>query len=149
MASSALDDRAHRPRVQGQRRRASATTGRIVDSYTNIHAVKLFAHHDREIAYAKEAIETTRQTFAREMRLFTIMDVALTILNGLLIVAVVGWAVWLWAGDAATVGTVAAATALTLRLNAMTGWIMWAVSSFFRSLGVVAEGMETITEPIT
>jgi ATP-binding cassette subfamily B multidrug efflux pump len=47
------------------------------------------------------------------------------------------------------VGTVAAATALTLRLNAMTGWIMWAVSSFFRSLGVVAEGMETITDPIT
>jgi ABC-type multidrug transport system fused ATPase/permease subunit len=61
----------------------SATTGRIVDSYTNIHAVKLFAHHDREIAYAKEAIETTRRTFAREMRLFTIMDVALTMLNGL------------------------------------------------------------------
>jgi ATP-binding cassette subfamily B multidrug efflux pump len=127
----------------------SATTGRIVDSYTNIHAVKLFAHHDREIEYAREAIENTRRTFAWEMRLFTIMDFVLTILNGLLIVAVVGWAVWLWAGDAATVGTVAAATALTLRLNAMTGWIMWAVSSFFRSLGVVAEGMETITDPIT
>jgi ATP-binding cassette subfamily B multidrug efflux pump len=31
------------------------------------------------------------------------------------------------------VGVVAAATALTLRLNAMTGWIMWALSSFFRS----------------
>jgi ATP-binding cassette subfamily B multidrug efflux pump len=149
-ASAALDDRADRSRVEGQRRRAlRATTGRIVDSYTNIHAVKLFAHHDREIEYAKEAIETTRRTFAKEMRLFTIMDIVLTILNGLLIVAVVGWAVWLWAGDAATVGTVAAATALTLRLNAMTGWIMWAVSSFFRSLGVVAEGMETITDPIT
>jgi ATP-binding cassette subfamily B multidrug efflux pump len=77
------------------------------------------------------------------------MDVTLTVLNGILIVAVVGWGVWLWAGGAATVGTVAAATALTLRLNAMTGWIMWAVSSFFRSLGVVAEGMETITHPIT
>jgi ATP-binding cassette subfamily B multidrug efflux pump len=64
-------------------------------------------------------------------------------------VAVVGWAVWLWAGDAATVGVVAAATALTLRLNAMTGWIMWAVSTLFRSLGVVAEGMETITDPVT
>jgi ATP-binding cassette subfamily B multidrug efflux pump len=30
----------------------------------------------------------------------------------------------------------------------MTGWIMWAVSTFFRSLGVVAEGMETIAQPI-
>ena len=126
----------------------SMTTGRVVDSYTNIHSVKLFAHHDREIDYAKEAIEQTRQTFAREMRLFTIMDIALTALNGFLIVAVVGWAIWLWSIGAASVGAVAAATALTLRLNAMTGWIMWAVSTLFRSLGVVAEGMETITDPV-
>ena len=126
----------------------SMTTGRVVDSYTNIHSVKLFAHHDREIDYAKEAIEETRQTFAREMRLFTIMDVVLVALNGFLIVAVVGWAIWLWSVGAASVGAVAAATALTLRLNAMTGWIMWAVSTLFRSLGVVSEGMETITDPV-
>jgi len=37
---------------------------------------------------------------------------------------------------------------LTLRLNGMTGWIMWALSSFFRQLGVVSEGMETIAQPI-
>jgi ATP-binding cassette subfamily B multidrug efflux pump len=126
----------------------SMTTGRVVDSYSNIHSVKLFAHHDREIDYAKEAIEKTRDTFAREMRLYTIMDIVLTALNGFLIVTVVGWAIWLWAGGVASVGVVAAATALTLRLNAMTGWIMWAVSTLFRSLGVVAEGMETITEPV-
>jgi ATP-binding cassette subfamily B multidrug efflux pump len=126
----------------------SMTTGRVVDSYTNIHSVKLFAHHDREIEYAKEAIEETRATFAREMRLYTIMDVVLTTLNGFLVVAVVGWSIWLWGQGAASVGAVAAATALTLRLNGMTAWIMWAVSNLFRSLGVVAEGMETITEPI-
>lgn len=127
----------------------SEVTGRVVDSYTNIHAVKLFAHHDSEIDYAHEAIEKTRQTFAREMRIFTTMDLMLVVINGFLIVGVVGWAVLLWRTGGATVGTVAAATALTLRLNAMTGWIMWAVSTFFRSLGIVAEGMETIAQPIT
>lgn len=126
----------------------SMTTGRVVDSYTNIHSVKLFAHHDGEVQFAKEAIEQTRQTFAREMRIFTVMDVMLVTLNGLLIVGVVGWAIWLWAQGSASVGAVAAATALTLRLNAMTGWIMWALSTFFRSLGVVSEGMETIAQPI-
>ena len=30
----------------------------------------------------------------------------------------------------------------------MTGWIMWELSSFFRELGVVAEGMETIAQPL-
>jgi len=127
----------------------SMTTGRVVDSYTNIHSVKLFAHHDSEINYAKDAIEHTRRTFAAEMRIYTTMDVMLTALNGFLVVAVVGWAVWLWIQGTASVGIVAAATALTLRLNAMTGWIMWALSTFFRSLGVVAEGMETIAQPIT
>ena len=127
----------------------SKVTGRVVDSYTNIHSVKLFAHHDRELDYAREAIEESRLTFGAEMRLYTIMDVALVGLNGLLIVGIVGWALALWMQGAATVGVVAAATALTLRLNAMTGWIMWALSTFFRSLGVVAEGMETIAQPIT
>ncbi len=127
----------------------SEVTGRVVDSYTNIHSVKMFAHGDAEMAYAKDAIENTRKTFQYEMRLFTIMDVALVTLNGLLIVAVVGWAFALWMQGEASVGAVAAATALTLRLNAMTGWIMWALTSFFRQLGVVAEGMQTIAQPIT
>ena len=127
----------------------SQVTGRVVDSYTNIHSVKLFAHHDSELIYAREAIENTRQTFAAEMRLFSIMDVVLVTLNGLLIVGVVGWALALWIQGAATVGAVAAASALTLRLNAMTGWIMWAVSNFFQNLGIISEGMETIAQPIT
>lgn len=126
----------------------SEVTGRVVDAYTNIHSVKLFAHHDSEMAYAKDAIERTRRTFAKEMRIYTIMDISLVAVNGILIVGVVGWAIALWMSGTATVGTVAAATALTLRLNAMTGWIMWAVSSLLRSLGVVAEGMETIAQPI-
>lgn len=127
----------------------SEVTGRVVDSYTNIHAVKMFAHHDLEIEYAREAIERTRTTFQKEMRIYTIMDVSLVTLNGMLIVGVVGWAIALWTLGNASVGVIAAATALTLRLNAMTGWIMWALSSFFRNLGIVAEGMETIAQPIT
>ncbi|MGR3273011.1 ABC transporter ATP-binding protein [Thalassococcus profundi] len=127
----------------------SEVTGRVVDSYTNIHSVKMFAHHDRELDYAREAMSRTRVTFQREMRLFTIMDVTLVLLNGLLIVGVVGLAVAFWMTGSATVGVVAAATALTLRLNAMTGWLMWALTSFFRELGVVAEGMETIAQPVT
>ena len=126
----------------------SAVTGRVVDSYTNIHSVKMFAHDEQELDYAREAIEETRRTFQIEMRIFTIMDAVLVTLNGLLIVGVVGWAIALWMQGSASVGVVAAATALTLRLNAMTGWIMWALTSFFRQLGVVAEGMETIAQPI-
>ncbi|CAM4016683.1 ABC transporter ATP-binding protein [Palleronia rufa] len=126
----------------------SLVTGRVVDSYTNIHAVKLFAHHDRELEFGREAIETARTTFQREMRLYTVMDVTLALLGSLLMVGIVGWAIALWYAGSASVGVVATATALAMRLNGMTGWVMWAISSFFRNLGVVAEGMETIAQPI-
>ena len=126
----------------------SAVTGRVVDAYTNIHSVKLSAHHDRELAYAKQSIEAARGRFLTEMRIVTKMDITLTVLNGFLIVAVTGWAMALWYMGQASVGTVAATTALVLRLNNMTYWIMWATSNLVQSLGVVAEGMETITHPI-
>jgi ATP-binding cassette subfamily B multidrug efflux pump len=120
----------------------------VVDSYSNIHSVKMFAHHDTELTYAREAIEKTRRTFQTEMRIYTIMDATLVSLNGLLIVSTVGWGIFLWMQGLASVGVIAAASALTLRLNGMSGWIMWALTTFFRQLGVVAEGMETIAQPI-
>ncbi len=126
----------------------SAITGRVVDSYTNIHAVKMFAHHDKEIDYAKEAIEEARQTFMKEMRIVTTMDFSLTFLNGAMIVSVAGLAVWLWTQGQTTEGMVAGALAMVLRLNNMTYWIMWAMTNLVQNLGVVAEGMETITEPV-
>ncbi|MEM6886620.1 MAG: ABC transporter ATP-binding protein [Pseudomonadota bacterium] len=136
------------PASQAASNARSEVTGRVVDAYTNIHSVKMFAHHELELDYAKDAIEHARETLQKEMRIFTTMDIVLVILNGVLIISVVGWALALWVQDTASVGMVAAATALTLRLNAMTGWIMWALTSFFRELGVVSEGMETIAQPI-
>ena len=127
----------------------SAVTGRVVDAYSNIHSVKLSGHFERERDYAREAIEVARQAVAKEMRIITKMDVTLTVLNGFLIVAVIGWALALWHQGAASVGTVAATAALVLRLNNMTYWIMWSTTNLFENLGVVREGMETITYPIT
>ncbi|WP_374642934.1 ABC transporter ATP-binding protein [Tabrizicola sp.] len=127
----------------------SAVTGRVVDSYTNIHSVKLFAHQDAELDYAREAIETSRRTFQTEMRIVTKMDVALTFLNGLMILGVGGLALWFWVQGTASVGVVAAALALVLRINSMTYWIMWASTNLVQNLGTLAEGMETIAQPIT
>ena len=127
----------------------SAVTGRVVDSYTNIHSVKLFAHRETELDYAREAIERARQTFQAEMRIVTKMDVALTFINGLMILGVGGLALWFWVQGSASVGVVAAAVALVLRINSMTYWIMWASTNLVQNLGTLAEGMETIAQPVT
>ena len=127
----------------------SELNGRVVDSYTNVQSVKMFADETDELDYAKEAIENTRETVKKEMRIYTSMDAILVFLNGFLIVGVIGWGILLWSNGQATAGIVAASSALVLRINSMTAWIMWAVTTYFRELGIVSEGMKTIAQPIT
>lgn len=126
----------------------SVFTGRIVDGYTNIHSVKMFAHNDLEDSYVRESAVDVQRAKMAEMRVMLGLDSLTVLLNGLLVVAVVGFAIWLWSGDLASIGAVTAASALVLRLNAMSGWIMWAVGHLFQSIGIVKEGMETIAQPI-
>ena len=123
-------------------------TGRVVDSYTNIYLVKMFVHHDIEINYAKKVIEKARETFQQKMQLYTCMEISLGVQNGFLIIGIVSCAVRPWIQSVADIGLIAVATALTLRMNAVSGWIIFAVSNFYRNLGVVAEGMQIITQPI-
>ncbi len=123
----------------------SAMTGRIVDSYTNIQTVKLFAHSDREDAYAREAVENTYTTFQAQMRLHSLMDVLLLLINTALIAGVCGMGLWLWSRGEVSVGAVAASTAIMLRISAMTNWIMWSLAQLFQNIGVAMEGFETIS----
>ena len=119
--------------------------GRIVDSYTNILTVKLFAHAVREDAYARAALEEQVAAWQQSLRLVTIMDLVLYSLNGLLMVSASGVAIWLWAHDLVSVGAIAAVTGLVLRIIGMSGWILWVVAGIFENIGVVQEGMETIS----
>ena len=49
----------------------ATVTGRIVDSYTNIQTVKLFAHLEREDDHAREALANHTAAFRRQTRLIT------------------------------------------------------------------------------
>ena len=126
----------------------STLAGRIVDSYTNIQTVKLFAHAEREEEYAREAMEDFRWVFARQTRLYTWLTVWLAALSVVLIGGVVGYGVHLWSLGAITVGPIAAAAALVMRLNGMVDWIMWSLSMLFQNIGTVQEGMETVSQPL-
>jgi len=126
----------------------SVLAGRIVDSYTNIQTVKLFAHAEREDEYARQALEDFRWTFHRQLRVYTLLTAALAALSVFLIGGVVGYAVWLWSAGAITIGAVAAAAALVTRLNGMVDWIMWSLTTLFQNIGTVQEGMETMSQPL-
>lgn len=121
-------------------------TGRIVDSYTNIQTVKLFAHTDRETQYAQHSMDDFLQTVHRQMRLVTGLEVSLELSNYALIFAVGIWSVYLWSLDAVTIGAVAIAVSLALRLSGMSHWIIWEVASLFENIGTTLDGMQTISQ---
>lgn len=122
----------------------SLVVGRVVDAYTNVETVKLFAHGAREETYALSAMRRLRLRFQRFLRLMTEMSFGLNLLNGLLMVGVIGPAVWLWTRELVSVGEVAAAAALVIRLNGMSGWIMWVTIRLFEHAGVIREGLRSI-----
>ena len=126
----------------------SVMTGRIVDSYTNILTVKLFARAGREDEYGREGMQGFLESFRKQMRLITSMEALLLALNGLALTSICGLALWLWTQDQATLGAVATAAALTLRLTQMSFWIMFVVSGIFENLGQVSEGMQSFSAPI-
>jgi ATP-binding cassette subfamily B multidrug efflux pump len=125
----------------------SMLVGRIVDSYTNILTVKLFAHADREDGYARDALDDQMTKFQASLRLQTSMELVLYTLNGFLIVSATALAVWLWSGGLITIGAIAVVTGLVMRIIGMSGWILWVVAGIFENIGVVQEGMETISRP--
>ncbi|MBH3473289.1 ABC transporter ATP-binding protein [Pseudomonas putida] len=127
----------------------SKLMGRIVDGYTNIATLKLFAHTDYEQQYAREAIREQTEKTQLASRVITSMDVVITTLNGLLVVATTGLALWLWSQSLITVGAIALATGLVIRIVNMSGWIMWVVNGIFENIGMVQDGLQTIAQPVT
>ncbi|RWH23461.1 ABC transporter ATP-binding protein, partial [Mesorhizobium sp.] len=125
----------------------STMTGRVVDSYTNIQTVKLFSHARREATFAREGMASFLDTVYRSMRLVTQLYGMLYILNSLLLFSVTAISLWLWLGEAVTIGAVAVVIGLVLRMWGMSQWIMWEMSSLFENIGTVQDGIQSISLP--
>ncbi|SDL19964.1 ATP-binding cassette, subfamily B, multidrug efflux pump [Modicisalibacter muralis] len=122
-------------------------TGRVVDSYTNIQTIKLFAHTLREQDYARGAMDGFMQTVYKQMRLVTKLTVCLQTLNSLLLVAIAGIAIFAWHQALISLGAIAVAIALVMRLRAMSDWILWEIAGLFENIGTVQDGINTLAQP--
>ena len=132
-------------RVQADAR--SLMTGRIVDSYTNIVTLKLFSHNSRESEYVRDGMNEFLETVYPMMRLVTKLNIALWTLNMALIFSTAGLGIYLWLDDLITPGAIAIVMSLSIRLSGMSHWILWEISSLFENIGVVQDGINTLSVP--
>ncbi|PZW44567.1 ABC transporter ATP-binding protein [Pseudomonas sp. URMO17WK12:I2] len=139
------------PRIKERSAAASAARskvmGRVVDGYSNVATLKLFAHSREEETYAREAMQELLDKFRLQSRTITSLDFLITCMNGLLIVGTGALALWLWSESLISTGAIALALGLVIRINNMAEWIMWVVNGIFENVGTVQDGMQTIVQP--
>ncbi len=125
----------------------SLVMGRVVDSYTNILTVKLFARSRDEDSYVREVIDEHTVAIRQHMRLITTFMTTLSALNAMLLVSTAAIGITLWGSGRIDAGTVATALPLAWTIANVAGWVSWEVTGIFENIGVVQEGMETIAVP--
>ncbi|OEO23890.1 multidrug ABC transporter ATP-binding protein [Pseudomonas sp. J237] len=139
------------PRIKQRSATASAARsklmGRVVDGYSNISTLKLFAHTREEQNYARSAMQELLDKVRIQTRTVTALDVSVTAINGLLIGATGALALWLWSNQLISTGAIALALGLVIRINSMAEWIMWVVNGIFENVGTVQDGMKAIVQP--
>ncbi|WP_323843433.1 ABC transporter ATP-binding protein [Moraxella sp. Pampa] len=124
-------------------------TGRVTDAYANISAVKLFSHSQRELGYAKSAMQEFMTTVHAQMRWVSLLGTTTETISLLMIIGSTTIGVYLWMIGEVTVGAIAIASGIALRLKGMIQWIMWEMASLFEHIGTVQDGMDTLTTPHT
>jgi ATP-binding cassette, subfamily B, multidrug efflux pump len=123
----------------------SLVTGRVVDTYTNMTTVKLFAHTSREDDYAREGMGWMLDSVYASMRVSTLMNATLNVLNGMLLTSTAAIATWLWYKGVVTVGAIAFTTGLIYRMLGMAFWMIWEIAGLFEDFGVVKDGVDVIS----
>ena len=86
-------------------------------------------------------------TVHTQMRLVTGFEIVNHALSMGLIAATAGATLFLWTQGTASVGAVAAATAMALRLNGISHWVMWEMAALFEHIGTVQDGINTLSRP--
>jgi ATP-binding cassette subfamily B multidrug efflux pump len=139
------------PRMRERSRRMSEMrsilTGKVVDSYTNILTVKLFARVRDEDAFVRQAVDEHTETWRDQQRLGTVWGLLLQLMNALLMVGTGTLAIVLWRGGWIAVGTVATAIPMAWQINNISGWLAQQIANIFDDLGQVQDGMRSIAVP--
>jgi ATP-binding cassette subfamily B multidrug efflux pump len=125
----------------------SNLTGKVVDSYTNILTVKLFARARDEDAFVREAIDEHTEAWRAQQRLGTLWNLSLTVMNALLMVGTGALAILLWREGYIAIGAVATAIPMAWQINSMSGFVAQYIANIFDDIGQVQDGMRSIAVP--
>ena len=127
----------------------SDVSGHIVDTVSNIKTVKLFSNFEHEDIAALQSMEQYRQRYLDWSEVSVKFRFFLTLIAGLLPISLLGASLGLWAtgNTALTLGKITTLGAISLRLSQTANWISFTIMSLYANLGIIEDGMRTLTPP--
>ncbi|TCL74749.1 ABC transporter ATP-binding protein [Rhizobium sp. BK251] len=140
------------PRIRSHSRAtaeaASMLSGRMVDAYSNIQTLKLFARAEENDRYMRQGFDIYHETQLRFTRFITGVRASMALLSGIMIVTMSGLSIHLWLAGQVSSGAVAFTLALVLRLNFLLGRLMTQFNAIMRNIGTVQNSAELVSQPI-
>ncbi len=127
---------------------SSMLNGRMVDAYSNIQTLKLFARDDQNDRYMRQGFDTFQQTILSFTRFITGVRSSMALLSGIMIVTMAALSVDLWLRGMISAGAVAFTLALVLRLNMLLSRMMIQFNGIMRNIGTIQNSAEMMSQPI-
>jgi ATP-binding cassette subfamily B multidrug efflux pump len=81
------------------------------------------------------------------MRKVTLFQVLVYFYNCAALFVIGALSIWFWLDSAISIGAIAIAIGLAMRINGMSQWVMWEVSALFENIGTVYDGISMMKKP--
>ncbi len=125
----------------------SKVTGQIVDTITNVAAVKSFANEGREMAEHARVSETEMEAWHKMLRVFLLLDnyrrMTLVCFGaGMMAACIVGWQ-----NGIITVGEIATIMGITFNFTGLAWMMSFGIIHVAESLGYLNDSLATIIKP--
>lgn len=140
------------PSVRDNARRVadakSILTGRLVDSYSNINLVKIDSQPEREDEFVADGLRGLVDRARQFGRTVALLRISVVINNSFMLIGVAYLAIAQWQRGDISVGEVAFAMGLVLRLNLLANRFLGQVNGLFRNYGQAQDSMNSVAQPV-
>lgn len=126
----------------------SILTGRLVDSYSNINLVKIDSQPEREDEFVAQGMRGLVNSVRQFGRTIAMLRIAVITNNSFMLIGIGYLSLMQWQHGEISVGEIAFAMGLVLRLNLLANRFLGQVNGLFRNLGQAQDSMLSVAQPV-
>lgn len=126
----------------------SFAVGWLVDRISNFETVAFYSPREQSLAGYRVQLEDIRAALLKTKIIQLVLRTSIILIEGIMLVAFVGYGIWLWKNGQISLGMVGIALALSIRLSALAGSVFGDIWVVLERIGSLKEALKTIASPL-